>query len=217
MLRVLVENFWLKVLSLAVAVLLWLAIQGDANTTTAVSVQLQYRNIPPQLEFSSDLAETAYIEVRGPTVRLNSLNLSNAAIAIDLGTHHRPGERTYSILEENVKLPPGVTFLRAVPAQIRIRLEPRVVKQVPVIPRFEDLPDGYAVVSQQSNPPVVQIIGPESRVNSLDHVETDALEIDVNRGDSQVLLAPLYSGDPLVHFDQKTITVAVKVRLDKRR
>ncbi|MBI4908734.1 MAG: hypothetical protein HY820_34255 [Acidobacteria bacterium] len=217
MIRFLSNDFWLKLLSLAVAVVLWLAIQGDANTTTAVSVHLQYRNIPPQLEISSDLVDTAYIEVRGPSVRLNALNLSNAAVAVDLSAHQRPGERTYSIVDANVKLPPGVTFLRSVPSQIRVRLEPRVSKQVPVMPRFENLPAGYGVVTQNTNPAKVQIVGPESRVNTIDHVETDAIEVDIERGVSQVLLAPVFSGDPLVHFDQKTITVAVKVELEKRR
>ncbi len=217
MMRLLSNNFWLKLLSLAVAVVLWLATQGDANTTTAVTVHLQYRNIPANLEISSELVDTAYVEVRGPSRRLDALNLTSAAVAVDLSAHQRPGERTYSIMEQNVKLPPGVTYLRAVPAQIRVRLEPRVTKSVPVNARFSDLPDGYVVGTREVNPPKVEIIGPESRVKSIEQVETDALDVDVRLGMSQVLLAPIFSGDPLVHFDHKSVTAAVKVTLEKRR
>lgn len=215
--RWITNNLLLKALSLAVAVVLWLAVQGDSDTTTMVAVRMQYRNIPPQMEISSELAETAFLELRGPTARLNAINLNNAAIALDLSAHQRPGERTYSITADTAKLPPGVSFLRAVPSQARIRLEPRVSKEVRVMAHFADLPDGYVVSAQDVNPYAVKITGPESHVNSIDRVQTDQIEVALSGGSDQVLATPVYTGDPMVHFEQKTVMVQVKVKIEKSR
>src|SRR5262245_6250218 len=119
MIRLLTDNIGLKLLSLAVATMLWLAIIGaDRETTTSIAVPVQYRNLPQQLEISSTLTDSAYIEIRGTTTRLAGSNLTNAAVILDLAGEKRPGEHTFSILNENVVLPPNVDFLRAIPSQI---------------------------------------------------------------------------------------------------
>lgn len=211
------DNWGLKLLSLVVAVLLWLATVGEPESATVIAVPVQYRNIPTNLEVSSEMRESAYVEVRGPSGRLSGSSLANTVVVVDLASENRPGERTYSIQAENVRLPAGVQFLRAVPAQIRIRLEYQVSREVPVVVRYAGpAPEGLRIASQEVTPQLVRILGPESRVNAIDRVQTDPIELTGVEG-MQTFQAHPYSGDPQVRLVQSDMMVTIKVGLEKAR
>lgn len=209
------DNWGLKLLSVLVAVLLWLATVGEPEIVTAQSAPIQYRNTPPNLEISSELTDTALIEMRGSSERLSVP--TNAVVILDLGGNPRPGERTFSILAEHVKLPPGISFLRAVPSQIRLRLEYRVSREVPVVVRYSSpAPDGYRIGRQEVSPAVVRIVGPESRVNPIDKVQTDPIDL-VPRDELQTFRVHPYVGDPQVRIERSDLMIQVKVDLEKQQ
>jgi YbbR domain-containing protein len=216
MIGLLTENLGLKLLSLAVALLLWLALVGEPNTTGAIVVPVQYHNIPTDLEVSSDFVNSAYIEVRASRGRLS--NLGNAVVVINLANQNQPGERTFSILKDNVNLPPGVEFLRAIPSQIRMRLEPRVVRDVPVLVRYgSSIPAGLHIVRQEVTPDTVRIVGPESSVQLLDRVQTDPVELAGAAPGEQTFRVHPYTGDARVRLDSSALVINVKVVLEKTR
>lgn len=216
MIRLITDNFGLKLMSLCVAVLLWMAVLGgDREVSASVAVEIQYRNTPPSLEPTSDLADTAYVEVRGPGSRLSASNLSNAVVVIDLGSQTRPGERTYSILKDNVSLPAGIQFLRSVPSQVRLRLEQRIMKAVPVVARYTPAL-GYRLLRQEISPSMVRIIGPESRVAGIDRVQTDPIELTDPPGET-TFHVHAYTGDPRVRLEQSDLVIQVKVATEKAR
>ncbi len=215
MTRLFTENIPLKALSLGVAVLLWLATVGGGNVTTAVAVPIQYRNLPANLEISSDLVDSAYIELRGASDRLSGSSLANALVVLDLSEQDRPGERTYSILNDTVQLPPGVEFLRAIPSQIRLRLEPRVSRETLVVVRYAPkLPDGWAIQAQQVSPQTVKVVGPDSHVQAVDRVQTDPIELQAVPSE-QVFRVHAFTGDPLVRLERSNVTITVRVTLQK--
>lgn len=217
MIRLLTRNIGLKGMALAVAVLLWLATVGEGDITSAVAVPVQYRNIPASLEISSELVESAYVEVRGAAGRMSGSSLANAVIIIDLSGETRAGERTHSILRDNVRLPPGIQFLRAVPSQIRLRLEPQVARELPVVARYASrLPGELQIVKQEVSPIAVKLLGPESRVTPMDRVQTDPIELAPVEGEQMFHVHP-FTGDPLVRLDRADLLVTVKVTLGKSR
>lgn len=211
--HLLTENFGLKLMSLAVAVLLWMATVGD-DTSTAIAIPIQFRNIPADLEISSELPDSVSVEVRAPASRLS--NLSAALVLIDLGPVKRPGERTFSILSGNAILPYGVRFVRAVPSQVRLKFEPRLTREVPVMVRYASLPDGYHIVRQEVAPARVRIVGPESHVNGIDRVQTDPIELP---GDDEELTFRVhaFAGDPQVRLESPDQFFTINVTLEKDR
>jgi len=216
MIGLLTENVGLKLLSLAVAMLLWLALVGEPNTTGAIVVPVQYHNIPKDLEVSSDFVDSAYVEVKASRGRLSSLG--NAVVVIDLANQNQPGERTFSILSDNVSLPPGVEFLRSIPSQIRMRLEPRISRDVPVLVRYgSPIPEGIRIVRQEVTPDTVRIVGPESSVQLIDRVQTDPVELaGVAPGEHAFRVHP-FAGDGRVRLERSDVMINVKVVLEKSR
>lgn len=214
--RLITENFWLKVISLVIAVLLWLITVGGQDSTTAVSIPIQLRNIPQDLELSSEIPDSAYVEVRGPSRRMSSQELNNAIVVIDLAKVDRAGERTFSILGGNVNLPSGVEFIRAVPSQLRLKFEPRLTREVPVVPRFAIVPANYQIANQTVSPNTVKIVGPESRVTAINRVQTDPIELPAD-DEELTFQVHAFAGDGQVRLLEPNQLFNVKVNLQKDR
>jgi YbbR domain-containing protein len=212
--RLVTENIGWKLLSLGLAILLWLAVVGDPELTTSVSVPVEFRSIPADLEISSDMPERISLVLRGPSSKLTPLSLSEAAAVVNLSDVHRPGERTFSLQQWRLNLPGGVILTRATPSQIRLRFERRVTRAVSVQVRFAGPPPaGYRIAEQQVRPEKLRIAGPESRVMNIESVETDSIELAgvVSESTFQV---HAYVPDPQVRFEASPI-VTVSVSLER--
>ncbi|MBI3207665.1 MAG: hypothetical protein HYZ37_02040 [Candidatus Solibacter usitatus] len=208
------ENWGLKLASVALALGLWMATVGNSGVTASVSVPVQYRNIDANLEVSSALVENVFVEMRGPAGRLNAASLQNAIVALDVSAQQTPGERTYPITGSIVSLPPGVKFLRAVPSQVRLKLEKREVRELPVLVRLMAVPKGFRVVSQKVEPATVRVIGPASRVAAIDRIETDLIELGARAGE-QVINTHPYAGDPMVRLERSGEVVVIRIELEQ--
>jgi YbbR domain-containing protein len=212
MLRILTHNWPYKLFSVAAAAALWLAIVEEPSVGTSILVPVQYRNMPKDLEISSDVRDRIHVEVRGPASKLTPAALEDASVVLDLGFVRRAGERTFPV-KENMRLPAGVDLDRAVPAQVRVRFEKRVTKEVPVVVRMGPPPRGFEIVSQQVVPGRVRLVGPESRVREVESVETDPVDL-TEIHDSEEFLVQTYVADPQVRVDGDG-RVAVRVQLSR--
>ena len=142
------KNVGWKLLSLAAAFLLWMAVASEPELSTFVSVPVGYKNLSPDMELNSDIAESVFLEVRGPSGELRSLPESRRryAIILDMG-NVGAGQHTFPIDGSSVRLPRGIELVRAIPSQIRLDFEPSTTRSVPVAVRFESgLPADLKVV-----------------------------------------------------------------------
>jgi YbbR domain-containing protein len=188
MIRFLFRNWVWKLTALALACGLWLALNGGANELIeTISVPVQYRNLPANMEIGSDVVERIHLVLRGPSPLLSRASSNPPPVVVDLHDSQTPGERSISIVPTDVRLPGGVSLERTMPGQIRLRLEPREVKQVPVIVRLEHVPEGMLAVVDHVTPDRLTIAGPESRVRLIDHVESDAVDLRRLGADGRII------------------------------
>ena len=214
MTRALFHNWHLKLLSLAIAIILWCIIVGDPEMMTSVSAPIQYKNLPRDLEIASEIPENVHLELRGPASKLSSVIEERTAVVLDLANQSRPGERTFTIRQLDVNLPSGVSLARVVPAQLRLRFERREERDVPVQVRFAGPPPrGYRVTRTEISPERRRVTGPESRVNRIEFVETDQIDLSsvVSEAEFHVYCT---TSDPLVTFEDERM-VSVKVWIEK--
>ncbi len=197
--RFFTQHLGLKLFSLAVATTLWFLISGAHELTTAITVPVQYRNIPTHLELGSNLVEEVRLIVRGPSPLLSRISNSPAPVVLDLSRVRREGVTTFTIQRADVDLPAGVVLERAFPSQVQIRTERREVKDVLVIPVFENVPYGYRVESWSATPPRLPLSGPASRLGSIGSVRTDPIDLKAHGG-GQEILTTAFAGDPHLHF-----------------
>jgi len=201
MIRLITSNWKYKFGSVALAGLLWLGLVEESELATSLLAPIQYRNVPKDLEMSSDVSDRVHLEVRGPASKLGPAVLADTRVLLDLGGVKRAGERTFPIDKGNVVLPSGVELDRASPALVRLHFEPRLTKVVPVRVRIRQRPEvGYEIGAQQLYPGRLEIVGPESRVARIESVETDSIDVDHLKDAGEMFHVHAYLADSQVRF-----------------
>ena len=213
-LGIVTRNFGWKAGSLLLAALLWVAFSAEPDIVTEHTVPILYRGLSPQFLVTGDVPGSIELELRGPSGRLTSSNLADTVALLDVSNIDAPGERTVTIGGENLNLPRGVMFLRAVPSQLRLRFSRIAAKEVPVEVRFSGaLPAGYRVASQSVDPPKLRVVGSEARVDSVNGVETDAIDLGrvTQSGEHRV---NAFVKDPQLRFESSPL-VTVRVNIER--
>jgi hypothetical protein len=121
--RALTHNLGWKLLSVLLAVLLWIAVEGEPELVTVQSVPVFYRNVEPTLALVSSPPAAVRLELRGPSDVLSRDNLSNVALLLDLAGQTEPGEKVFPVSRANVTLPTGVSFVRSDPPELKLHLD----------------------------------------------------------------------------------------------
>jgi hypothetical protein len=213
--RLLTENPGWKLLALGISAFLWYAFVGETELAASLPAAVQFRNVPQDLEVSSEMFDRVFLRLKGPATRLNAGSLRDVTVVLDLAQVHGPGERTYTLSEDNLRLPVGVQVSRIVPSQLRLRFDKRVTRDVPVEIRFAGpAPMGYRITGQQASPDRIRVTGPENRVESLQSVHTDAIDLSSTVSNTEFRV-PGFIPDPQVRFDGDAPIITVRVFMAK--
>jgi YbbR domain-containing protein len=212
--RLITDNFAWKLGSLLLSMLLWFAIVGEPELVTTHSLPILYKNLPRGLLIGSDAVDSVRVELRGPSGRLTEATLSDLSVMIDLSNVSTSGERTFTLADSDLRLPEGVTFVRAVPSQLHLRFSRVEEKDVTVEVRFSSQPPpGYRIVSKEVTPAVLRIAGPEHRVDAIAGAQTDAIDLGAITQSSDIRVNT-FIADPQVWLESSPM-VTVRVRLEK--
>lgn len=211
----LVENFWWKVLSLAVAVALWAVVRSEPEISTFPVAPVEYKNLPDDLEFNAEPVSSVKLELRGPSGELSGMGAAgdvHPQVILDLSTV-TPGHRTFFIGDGNVKLPRGVRLEESIPSQVRLEFDRRLVRTVPVEVRLSgERQNGYHVASQDVEPKELAIVGPAGRVNSVVSAETDRVDVSSLVGFARFRVNAFVQ-DPYVRFQSPPqVVVSITMR-----
>jgi YbbR domain-containing protein len=213
LLTAVVRHWPWKLLSLALAAVLWLAIASEPEMATVLRVPVQYKNAPRNLEISSHVDDTVRLELMGLSGRLRSFAAAPSPVILNLAGVHAAGERTFNIDTNTVSLPRGVQLLRAVPAQLRFTFENQAQRFVPVAVRWSgSLPKGRSMVRYETDPSSLEVIGPASYVSRVRAVETDPIDLAALKNGEIVMTHP-YIEEPevrFVHFERIHVRVILK-------
>jgi YbbR domain-containing protein len=173
MLRRLFGNVGLKVLSVALAVLLWYMVAGQKQAERSLRVALEFQNIPEQLELIGEPPSTADIRVRGASGALGQLRSGDLVASMDVASA-RAGRRMFHLTPEDVTVPTGIRVLSVVPSTVTLMFERSASKVVPVVPQIEGDPaPGFVRGDVHVTPREVEIVGPESIVKSMTEATTE--------------------------------------------
>lgn len=177
--RIFTENIIAKIFAVLIASLLWVALVDEPELIETVTVPVEYRNLSSSLDLSPDAPGQIQLQVRGSRSRLNDVSAERTNIVLDLAAMNQPSSRTFTIQESSINLPPTVTLIRAMPSQLRVKLERRIYKELPVKVEFEiPLPANFKVISTEIIPAVIKVVGPESRINLATSIATEPINLN---------------------------------------
>ncbi len=210
--KIFLEDWSLKLLSLAIAVVLWLLVTGQNEPVTAhVNVQLNFIR-PQSLEISNDPPRTVDVMLTGSRNKLDDLTSLDLVATVDI-SDQRAGERILRLADKAViSLPQGIKVDGYQPSAIPIRLEEIIERQVTVEPRLEGKPaDGFEIYAVRPSKGSVAVRGPASRVNALQKVTTESIWLAGRKESFAARTLAIDVPDPKIDLLEPVVSVDIEI------
>src|SRR5438270_8655851 len=97
------RHFGLKVLSLGLAILLWMVVSGEETVERGLRVPLELQQVPAGLELSGDIPATVDVRVRGASGTLSRVAAGDVVAVLDF-RGARAGRRLFPLTPEQFRM-----------------------------------------------------------------------------------------------------------------
>jgi YbbR domain-containing protein len=193
------HNWHIKLLSLALAGILWIYVGSIQERERFLSVPIVVKNVAEGFIVSSELPDFAQLVLRGRDEYLSLINEEDVVAYIDM-EKESAGESRKIVKVDRRGLPRRVSIKEIDPRLIQVRIERQLRKQVKVVPVIaSDLPEGYSLEDVSIDPGTVEVQGPESLMKDTQSVytrdinigsltETTVMEMNIETGDEKITL-----------------------------
>jgi hypothetical protein len=173
-----VDNAPLKFVALVLSLTVFILVQSDERAIAGRTVRVQY--IPPEgrVLVSEPIREVS-ITVEGSRRRLKRFHEAQLEeIEIDLRTMATGGDVYFQ--SNMIKgLPEGIELVSITPPSVKVELDKRDVKEVPVVVETSGVPArGFTVKSVTASPPRVQVAGAAARLALVETAPTAPVRLD---------------------------------------
>lgn len=205
------RHLGLKIVAVALAALLWLILAGDHVVERSMRVPLEFRNIPNELEIVGDPPTAVDVRLRGSSSQLARLEPREIVAVLDLA-EARPGSRMFHLRNTDVRAPYGVDVAQVIPGTLALDLEKSGRRTVPVAAALDGEPaPGFVIGKVTSEPPSVEVAGPESRLKQLTSATTEPVTVDGRKEKftDQVTVGITDSAVRLVQAQDARVTVDI--------
>ena len=214
-------------LSVAVAMGLWLYVitfvsPDSDETISGIPVVFEGETVLREergMMITSDQNMTVSLHLSGNRSDLAKLDKSNITIKVDLTKIYDPGEHelTYSYSFPGDVPSSAITVESKNPSTIRLTVEERIKKEVPVnVTYIGSVPEGYLTDTENAvlDYPVINILGPSSVINQIDHARIDVELNDRTESISESFRYTLCDKDDNPVDVAQVTTDTAEVRLD---
>ncbi len=195
----LVDNWPAKIICLTLSLLLFLFYRMS-------TLEQRFFSVPLVIESNGELVPASTyprmvkIALRGETNSIAPIREDDVVAYIDLAQFSREGDYKVGVRTrlKGTALDVEPLEVTTEPMEIAMRLELRIVKQVPVTPSFKGYPEaGYEFSGYTITPQSVDIAGPRSIVEKIDDIVTETIEL-TGRNSSFNGFVQLVNRNPLV-------------------
>src|SRR3989449_11401713 len=176
MLRRLVANWELKILSVVIAFALWLVVAGSGKSQLATPGVVEYTGLGNELVLVGRPRDSVQVELEATRWAVARLTPGAVRARVNLAGM-REGENIATLSADLVEVPPGVTVRRVTPNRLQVTLAAAVAKTLQVVPQIRGAPEpDHAIHRVTVEPATVQVRGPGSTIEgrtTLEHVPGD--------------------------------------------
>jgi YbbR domain-containing protein len=170
-------NLWLKLLSIGLALMLWMVVSGEETVERGLRVPLELTQVPAGLELLGDVPATVDVRVRGASGTLSRVAAGEVVAVLDLHTA-QSGRRLFPLTPEQVRVPFGVEIVQVQPSAVTMAFEMSASREVPIVPAVDGRPaPGFVIGPLTAEPKLVEIIGPDSAVKRATEVVTEPVSV----------------------------------------
>jgi hypothetical protein len=212
--RMLFENFWLKILSLAVALGFYAFLHSASTAQRTLQVSI-VADMPPSgttRQLITPIPEAIRVTVEGPRQQIDNLE-SSKLDPIPLNLRAAQDEVVHFTPEMIAGLPPGARVTRIIPESLQIRWEN--VIQLPLdvqVPMTGQLAAGLELKGAvEVRPARINASGAESQVRSIQLARADPFDLGGLGEGRHVRSLALAPAPPGVTYSERTVEATLEV------
>jgi YbbR domain-containing protein len=175
-----IENWPVKVLSIAIAIILFVFNRLNTLTSRPLSVPLLIET-SAELVPASAYPQKVRINLRGEDEGIKSISESDVEAYVDLSQYENGGLYSVPVLVRKKGSALGIEPLEITvsPSKIAVQLDQRISRTIPLTAAVRGrAADGFDMVSYTLSPQEVAIVGPRVFLESIIELETDTIELD---------------------------------------
>jgi len=207
-----------KVVSFVLVALLWTFIGGQPNAEVWVTVPLEYRNMPANMEIVGEMVNRLEVGIRGPRTLISSMAPDQLKAHLDLA-QSQPGLNNLRLTPENVRSPLGTEITKIVPSSVRVRLEEVKSRFIPVKAHFVGkLSPPLRLKDVTVEPPSLVLLGPAATLKKVREIFTEPVDLGEVKENTRVAVGVEINSPQLrLGPDQPSqVTLHISVEKGKR-
>ena len=116
------ENLGLKLLSILLAFVVWMVVSSGVTTEIAVTVPLEFRNVPAGARFTA-IPSDVQVRVRGSRRLVRGAAADEFTVPVDYAPFSSPGEHWVVLTPDQVEAPASFRVVQVAPSHIRLTVE----------------------------------------------------------------------------------------------
>ena len=214
----LLKNMDLKLISLAIATILWVMVTGKEYRSWDFNIPIEVTGLPERLIIASYGPDDT--EVKNSTVRIRATetvikNLDERMVFLQADLSGIDvGHQTIPLTADMVRgKPPGAEITDISPSVLEVDIELKILRtNVPVIPSLLGKPkEGYDIHDSYCIPPTVSIQGPKSLVDKIEKVTTAPVRIEGLRSSLEQHDLAIVSPGRRVSMSRQTVDLRVEI------
>lgn len=209
--NILTENLTIKIISIALALFLWFFVTFKGQTETSLDIPLEFKNTPSDMEVFKQSSKKISISISARERILKEISQNDIRVVVDL-SNVKLGENSIPITKSSIKLPRGIEVLRIDPSTVKLLVDKKEQKTIPVRPVITGKPEkGFTISGVEVNPPLIKIEGAQKELDRIRLIKTEPIDIE-GISESITVQAKIDPEGKIFRIDKDIVYVKVKIR-----
>ncbi|UCF81953.1 MAG: diadenylate cyclase [Desulfobacteraceae bacterium] len=167
---------------------IWFGFTRGMDTLVTLDVPIEYMNRPQKMEILEASVNTVRFQLSGSGAILKSIGPDQVQVRLDM-SKAVVGQNSFTITQENIKLPPGVLTKKVEPSVVDVTLDVQVKKELPVqVDWIGTLPDHLTLTEVKIEPKKIDVIGGRSILEKISTIYTEKVRLDTIEKSGEIIV-----------------------------
>ena len=169
----------------------WFGFIRGMDTLIAMEIPLEYNKRDPNMEIIETSVNDIRLQLGGSRALLKSIRPDQVQVRLDLD-NAVAGKNTFSITQENITLPPGITLRKITPSVIEATLEITIKKELPIQADWVGkLPENILMSEVALVPETITVTGGNRILDNISTIYTEKIPLDNIRNSGEITVNPV--------------------------
>jgi YbbR domain-containing protein len=165
---------------------LWIFITGQHRAELRLTVPLEFRNVPANMEISGEGTNKVEVGIRGSRGMIFGVSPDQVRAFVDL-SQAVPGQNYFRLTVDNIRAPLGMEITKISPGSVRLNLDLVKTRSVPIKAKLAGkVPAPLTLKSAGVEPAFITLQGPENALAKIREVFTDPVDLSAVREDRRI-------------------------------